>query len=132
MTPMVAKNFEDDPGLREIWERENMLGRISDPSEYRGAALFLLSDASSFMTGSQVSDTHGCERVLTALAHHRRRIYCMVATAILDVFPIYSLAFCAGAIRKLILGKCSLKLPLPSGTTDSITTSFTPIETSFP
>lgn len=54
MTPMVAKNFEDDPGLREIWERENMLGRISKPSEYRGAALFLLSDASSFMTGSQV------------------------------------------------------------------------------
>jgi NAD(P)-dependent dehydrogenase (short-subunit alcohol dehydrogenase family) len=55
MTPMVEKNFKDDPGLREIWERENMLGRISSPQEYRGAALFLLSDASSFMTGSQVS-----------------------------------------------------------------------------
>ena len=54
MTPMVRKNFEDDPGLREIWERENMFGRLSEPSEYRGAALFLLSDASSFMTGSQV------------------------------------------------------------------------------
>ena len=51
MTPMVAKNFQDDPGLRAIWERENMLGRISKPEEYRGAALFLLSDASSFMTG---------------------------------------------------------------------------------
>lgn len=55
MTPMVAKNFEDDPGLRKIWEDANMLGRISMPSEYRGAALFLLSDASSFVTGSNVS-----------------------------------------------------------------------------
>lgn len=54
MTPMVEKNFQDDPELRAIWERENMLGRISKPEEYRGAALFLLSDASSFMTGSQV------------------------------------------------------------------------------
>ncbi len=51
---MVAKNFEDDPGLRELWERENMMGRISQPREYRGAALFLMSDASSFMTGSNL------------------------------------------------------------------------------
>ena len=56
MTPMVRKNFDDDPGLRKIWEESNMLGRISEPYEYRGAALFLLSDASSFMTGSQVGN----------------------------------------------------------------------------
>jgi NAD(P)-dependent dehydrogenase (short-subunit alcohol dehydrogenase family) len=52
MTPMVEKNFEDDPGLEELWKRENMMGRLSRPREYRGAALFCLSDASSFMTGS--------------------------------------------------------------------------------
>ena len=51
---MVAKNFEDDPTLRKQWEDANMMGRISDPREYRGAALFLLSDASSFMTGSHL------------------------------------------------------------------------------
>ena len=74
LTPMVRKNFEDDPNLRAICEKENMvrslqllpvricgscilkLGRISEPAEYRGAALFCLSDASSFMTGSNVSD----------------------------------------------------------------------------
>lgn len=56
ITPMVKKNFEDDPQLQAIWERENMMGRLSQPSEYRGAALFLLSDASSFMTGSQVRE----------------------------------------------------------------------------
>jgi len=51
-TPMVRRNFQDEPWLREIWERENMLGRIAQPEEFRGAALFLLSNASSFMTGA--------------------------------------------------------------------------------
>ena len=51
---MVKKNFEDDPELRGIWEANNMMGRISEPHEYRGAALFMLSDASSFMTGSHI------------------------------------------------------------------------------
>ncbi|EXJ70023.1 alcohol dehydrogenase [Cladophialophora psammophila CBS 110553] len=55
MTPMVRKNFKDDPQLRELWEKENMPGRISTPAEYRGAALFCLSDASSFMTGSNLA-----------------------------------------------------------------------------
>jgi hypothetical protein len=35
------------------------LGRISEPAEYRGAALFCLSDASSFMTGANVSIIRG-------------------------------------------------------------------------
>ncbi len=30
------------------------LGRLSEPHEYRGAALLCLSDASSFMTGANV------------------------------------------------------------------------------
>lgn len=54
VTPMVEKNFRDDPSLREKWENGNMLGRLSEPREYRGAALFALSDASSFMTGSSL------------------------------------------------------------------------------
>lgn len=52
ITPMVKKNFEDDPTLQKSWENGNMLGRLSEPAEYRGPALFALSDASSFMTGS--------------------------------------------------------------------------------
>lgn len=51
---MVQKNFEDEPWLKEIWENGNMMGRISEPQEYRGAVLFMLSDASSFMTGSHL------------------------------------------------------------------------------
>ncbi|OTA68034.1 NAD(P)-binding protein [Hypoxylon sp. EC38] len=54
ITPMVLKNFEEVPGLREKWESENMMGRLADPSEFKGAALFLLSNASSFMTGNNL------------------------------------------------------------------------------
>ena len=54
ITPMVLQNLKDDPSLKSLWERENMLGRLSEPSEYRGAALFMLSNASSFMTGGQL------------------------------------------------------------------------------
>ncbi|KAF9885642.1 hypothetical protein FE257_012733 [Aspergillus nanangensis] len=54
VTPMVQKNFEEVPGLRETWERENMLGRLASPEEFTGATIFLLSDSSSFMTGSNL------------------------------------------------------------------------------
>ncbi|KAL5337727.1 hypothetical protein BJX70DRAFT_399362 [Aspergillus crustosus] len=52
VTPMVEQVFAKEPGSRAIWEAENMLGRLASPEEFRGAALFALSDASSFMTGS--------------------------------------------------------------------------------
>jgi NAD(P)-dependent dehydrogenase (short-subunit alcohol dehydrogenase family) len=54
LTPMLRENFEQMPGLREICERENMLGRLATPDEFTGATIFLLSSASSFMTGSQL------------------------------------------------------------------------------
>ncbi|KAI1416834.1 NAD(P)-binding protein [Hypoxylon sp. FL1857] len=54
LTPMVRKNFEEVPGLKEKWESENMMGRLAETTEFKGAALFLLSNASSFMTGANV------------------------------------------------------------------------------
>jgi NAD(P)-dependent dehydrogenase (short-subunit alcohol dehydrogenase family) len=54
LTPMVRQNFRDDPGLEEVWRRENMMGRLAETREFRGAALFLLSNASTFMTGSNL------------------------------------------------------------------------------
>ncbi|KAM0720628.1 hypothetical protein Q7P37_004765 [Cladosporium fusiforme] len=53
-TPMVRQVFQKTPGVKDVWEAENMMGRLADPSEFKGAALFLLSNASSFMTGNNL------------------------------------------------------------------------------
>jgi len=53
-TPMVLELFEKDPDLKKTWTKENMLGRLATTSEFKGAALFLVSEASSFMTGSNL------------------------------------------------------------------------------
>lgn len=54
VTEMVEALFVKHPERREEWPKQNMLGRLSGPAEYRGAAVFLVSDASSFMTGSDL------------------------------------------------------------------------------
>lgn len=54
MTPMVRKNLEEVEGLREDWESATMMGRIAETQEFKGAALFLLSNASSYVTGSNL------------------------------------------------------------------------------
>lgn len=54
LTPMVRRNFEEVPGLRETWEAANMMGRLAETHEFKGAALFLLGNASTFMTGSNL------------------------------------------------------------------------------
>ncbi|KAH6630750.1 hypothetical protein B0J18DRAFT_475689 [Chaetomium sp. MPI-SDFR-AT-0129] len=54
LTPMVRKNFEEVPGLREMLEGENMMGRLAETGEFKGAVLFLMSRASSFMTGGNL------------------------------------------------------------------------------
>ncbi|KAI9662650.1 MAG: hypothetical protein M1831_002693 [Alyxoria varia] len=52
VTEMVERLFENDPSRRTEWGEQNMLGRVSAPAEYRGAAVFLISEASSYMTGA--------------------------------------------------------------------------------
>ncbi|EJD36153.1 NAD(P)-binding protein [Auricularia subglabra TFB-10046 SS5] len=54
LTDMVEAEFAEHPELRKEWASHNPLGRISKAPEYRGAAVFLLSDASSFMTGADM------------------------------------------------------------------------------
>lgn len=54
VTNMVEELFKQFPERKEDWSAQNMLGRLSAPSEYRGVAVFLISDASSFMTGSDL------------------------------------------------------------------------------
>ncbi|KAK2752574.1 hypothetical protein FQN55_006687 [Onygenales sp. PD_40] len=54
VTAMVEELFVKFPERKVDWPKQNMLGRLSAPGEYRGAAVFLISDASSFMTGSDL------------------------------------------------------------------------------
>lgn len=54
LTKMVEKNFEQVPELRENWCKANMMNRLAETSEFKGAALFLMSNASSFMTGNNL------------------------------------------------------------------------------
>ncbi|KAJ4398322.1 hypothetical protein N0V91_010298 [Didymella pomorum] len=51
VTPMVEENFRKGEANRTEWEDNNMLGRISTPEEYKAVTLFMLSKASSYMTG---------------------------------------------------------------------------------
>ncbi|KAH7406737.1 hypothetical protein DE146DRAFT_676085 [Phaeosphaeria sp. MPI-PUGE-AT-0046c] len=41
-------------GLTDEWAKQNMLGRISQPEEYRAPVLFLLAEGSSYMTGADL------------------------------------------------------------------------------
>lgn len=54
VTDMVRALFDKFPDREVEWPRQNMLGKLSRPEDYRGAAVFLLSDASRFMTGADL------------------------------------------------------------------------------
>ncbi|KUI66283.1 D-arabinitol 2-dehydrogenase [ribulose-forming] [Cytospora mali] len=54
VTPMVLKHLEEMPGLREKWETANMMNRLAEPSDFKGAVLYLMSRASGFMTGNNM------------------------------------------------------------------------------
>ncbi|CAK7273270.1 hypothetical protein SEPCBS119000_005567 [Sporothrix epigloea] len=54
VTAMTDMLFVKFPERREYFANGNMLGRMSTANEFRGAAVFLLSEASSFMTGSDL------------------------------------------------------------------------------
>ncbi|KAL7898860.1 hypothetical protein HDV63DRAFT_385702 [Trichoderma sp. SZMC 28014] len=52
-TPMT-KEILTNKEWTTVWEQEAMLKRISGPEEYRGAVVFLLADASSYVTGTDL------------------------------------------------------------------------------
>ena len=53
-TPMTAE-FEADPSKHQMLVGVTVMGRIGQPSEVSEAVAFLLSDAASYMTGSEMT-----------------------------------------------------------------------------
>ncbi|WRT63440.1 uncharacterized protein IL334_000345 [Kwoniella shivajii] len=53
-TALTAAQLDEKPELLKIWLQGSLMGRLSTPDEFRGPALYLLSDASSFMTGADL------------------------------------------------------------------------------
>jgi len=51
LTPMVQKNIADNPGVEEFLKTAHPIGRFSQPIEQGHAAMWLLSDSASFVTG---------------------------------------------------------------------------------
>ncbi|KAL8644403.1 MAG: hypothetical protein Q9210_007271 [Variospora velana] len=54
VTAMVEELFKSFPKRREEWPKQNMLGKLSRPEDFRGAAVFLMSPASSCMTAADM------------------------------------------------------------------------------
>lgn len=54
MTPMTKPNLERNPALLAEWEARVPMRRFGKPEDIAGAAIFLLSDASSWMTGQVI------------------------------------------------------------------------------
>lgn len=50
---MTSETLAEE-GREEEWSQDNMLLRLSTADEYRGPIVFLLSEASSFVTGSDL------------------------------------------------------------------------------
>ncbi|KDR81725.1 hypothetical protein GALMADRAFT_239883 [Galerina marginata CBS 339.88] len=54
LTKLTKTILEKDVELKNTWERLTPMGRMGEPEDLAGAIVFLASDASKFMTGSEI------------------------------------------------------------------------------
>ncbi|KAI0306796.1 NAD-binding protein, partial [Multifurca ochricompacta] len=54
MTKLTRTILSNEPELKRTWESLTPMGRMGEPEDLDGAIVFLASDASRFMTGSEI------------------------------------------------------------------------------
>jgi len=54
LTKLTRTILANDPELKQTWEGLTPMGRLGEPNDLSGAIVFLTSDASKFMTGSEI------------------------------------------------------------------------------
>ncbi|EAU88723.2 hypothetical protein CC1G_01096 [Coprinopsis cinerea okayama7 len=54
LTKLTRTILEGDPELKKTWESQTPMGRMGDPEDLAGPIVFMASDASKFMTGSEI------------------------------------------------------------------------------
>lgn len=54
LTDILEKQFADDRGLKDIWEGEMLQDEIAPPEDIAPLAVYLASDASSYLTGESI------------------------------------------------------------------------------
>ncbi|KAF8584074.1 NAD(P)-binding protein [Ramaria rubella] len=54
LTKLTRQILSGDANLKKTWENLTPMGRMGEPEELKGAVVFLASDASKFVTGSEV------------------------------------------------------------------------------
>ena len=62
MSEMVEGGERDAPGFKELIARGTFMKRIAEPHEIVGPVLYLASDASSFVTGDDISVSGGMQK----------------------------------------------------------------------
>lgn len=53
-TPITMPTVNAIPGLKDLWEGGNMLGRLSEVKEHLSGIVYLLADGSSYVTGTDL------------------------------------------------------------------------------
>ena len=64
-------HIQNNPELAEKYKKEIPLGRLGAPEDLVGAAIYLASDASSFVTGHTLFVDGGLHRIMTYNSHYR-------------------------------------------------------------
>ena len=62
MSEMMAGGERTAPGFFDLVAGGTMLKRIADPAEIVGPVVYLASDASSFVTGDDISVSGGMQK----------------------------------------------------------------------